>query len=145
MAHLFPSQEWTDAFKDALNSNPAYAEAGKDWTHGPVLMVVTADPAHGIPSSMGMLLDVHAGRCREATYGEAEPLTDRASFVIETGLDRWKEVIRGEIDPIKAMMQGQLKLKKGHLPTIIKYVQSSRQLVVSAKDVPTRFSEDDAQ
>ena len=142
MAHPFPSQAWTQAFKDALNSNPDYAEAGKEWTHGPVLMVVAPDESRGITKPMGMLIDVHAGTCREAVYDEADVLRDRASFVIEADFDRWKSVLRGEVDPIKAMMQGLLRLTKGHLPTIIKYVQSSRQLVVSAQHVPTRFPED---
>jgi hypothetical protein len=37
------------------------------------------------------------------------------------------------------MMEGKLKLARGHLPTIIRYVESSRQLVASASKVPTDF------
>mgnify|MGYP003597431672 CR=1 FL=1 len=29
MSHLFPSPEWTSAYKDAINANPKYKEAGK--------------------------------------------------------------------------------------------------------------------
>ena len=32
MADLdFPSAEWVAAYKDAINANPDYAKAGKDW------------------------------------------------------------------------------------------------------------------
>ena len=35
---------------------------------------------------------------------------------------RWKEVIRKQLDPTKGMMQNKLKLTKGHMPTMVKYV-----------------------
>src|SRR5208283_59363 len=57
----FPSAEWCAAYKDAINANPGYKAAGKDWTHGSVAMVVTAEPAIGIAEDMAMLLDVHQG------------------------------------------------------------------------------------
>ena len=41
----FPSLEWVQAYKDAINANDAYKAAGKDWTFGVVAMVVSADPA----------------------------------------------------------------------------------------------------
>ena len=52
---------------------------------------------------------------------------------------RSREVIEGRLDPIKGMMEGKLKLTRGHLPTMIRFVEASRQLVVSAAHVPTRF------
>jgi hypothetical protein len=36
-------------------------------------------------------------------------------------------------------MQGKLKLTKGHLPTMIRYVESSKQLLSSAQSVATEF------
>jgi putative sterol carrier protein len=139
MAYRFPSEEWTAAYKDAVNDNPAYAEAGKDWTHGTVAMVIKAEADIGIDRDMAMLLDVHEGECRSTTYLDAESAREKAAFVIEASYDRYKEVIEGKLDPTKGMMQGKLKLTKGHLPTMIRYVQSSKQLVISASAVPTDF------
>jgi len=141
MANDFPSDAWTLAYKDAINSNPAYKTAGKDWTHGVVAMVVTADPSLGIPEDVGMWLDVHGGECRECRLVSREE-AEKASFVIVAPYARWKEVIKGEIDPIKAMMQFKLKLTKGHMPTIVKYVHSSRELVNSTAKVPTKFRDE---
>lgn len=139
MSHTFPSEAWTSAYKDALNNNPAYAQAGKDWTHGPVTMIVKANAALGLEADHAMLLDVHGGTCRAATLMDPAQAREAAPFVIEGEYDRWKSVIQGEVEPIKAMMQGKLKLTKGHLPTIIRYVESSRQLVVSAGLVDSKF------
>jgi putative sterol carrier protein len=134
----FPSAEWCAAYKDAINANAAYRAAGKDWTHGPVSMVVTADPAIGLPEDTAMWLDVHQGTCRDCRLvprSEAET----AAFVIVASYARWKEVIRKALDPTKGMMQNKLKLTKGHMPTMVKYVTASKELVESTSRVPTTF------
>ncbi len=135
----FPSPEWTAAYKDAVNANPKYKIAGKDWTHGAVAYVIEADPSIGLPEDVAMILDVHEGVCRGTTHTTRERAEAEAPFVIVAPYARWKEVLERKAEPIKAMMQGRLKLTKGHLPTIVKYVESSRQLVESAAAVPTEF------
>jgi len=139
MAHKFPSKEWTDAYKDAVNGNEAYRVAGKEWTHGAVAMVVKADRSLGIEVDTGMILDVDSGSCHGTEFVHGLEACDGAPFIILAPYAQWKEVIQGGVDPIKAMMQGRLKLTKGHLPTMLRYVESSRQLVVSASRVPTEF------
>jgi len=139
MAHEFPSAEWTAAFKDAINANEVYREYGKPWTFGSVAMVVTADPSLGLDDDYGIFLDVHEGVCREATYLQGIAPLNEAAFVIVAPYARWKDVIEGRLDPIKGMMEGKLKLTKGHLPTMIRFVESSRALVTSAAKVPTLF------
>lgn len=139
MAIKFPSEQWTTAYEQAVNRNESYREAGKQWTFGPVAMVVKADPSIGIDEDTGMILDVHGGACRGTQYVKGMEAVQDAPFIIVADYPQWKSVIEGEVDPIKAMMEGKLKLVKGHLPTMIRFVESSRQLVVSATRVPTEF------
>jgi len=139
MAHTFPSKEWTDAYRDAVNANEAYQKAGKDWTFGAVAMVIQANPDVGVEEDTGMILDVHQGQCRGTEYVKGMDAVQGAPFIIVASYDRWKDVVQGKEDPIKAMMQGKLKLEKGHLPTILRFVESNRQLVASATRVDTDF------
>jgi len=140
MAELdFPSEAWVAAYKDAINANPDYAKAGKDWTHGAVAMIVKAEPSLGLEEDLAMVLDVHEGRCRECRLTRATEAEATAPFVVVATYAQWKQVIRKEIDPTKALMQGRLKLTKGHLPTMVKYVNASKQLVESTTRVPTKF------
>jgi putative sterol carrier protein len=134
----FPSAEWCAAYKEALNANPAYKIAAREWTHGPVAYVVTADPAIGIAEDTGMWLDLHQGVCSGCRLVSREE-ADKAAFVIVASYARWKEVIRKELDPTKGMMQNKLKLTKGHMPTIVKFVTSNKELVESTTRVPTQF------
>ena len=141
MSYLFPSDEWAAAYKEAINANPRYKEAGKDSTHGAVAMVVKADPSIGIDRDMGLWLDIDRGvcmGCRLVSMQEAE----KAPFVILADYARWKMVIKKELDPIKGMMQNKLKLTKGHMPTMVKYVASQRELVETTALVPTKFRDE---
>lgn len=139
MSYTFPSAEWTQAYKAAVNDNEGYRRAAAKWTYGKVAMVVSANPEIGITEDTAMLLDVHEGICRQADYLPAAQAIEQASFVIVASYERWKKVVERKLEPIMAMMQGQLKLTKGSLPTMLRFVSASRQLVESASSVPTDF------
>ncbi|APS00555.1 SCP2 sterol-binding domain-containing protein [Pajaroellobacter abortibovis] len=141
MSYRFPSVEWTNAYREAINANQAYREAAQDWTHGIVAMVVEKEPSVGLAESMALHLDVERGKCRSCLLVKADEVHD-ASFVIVGTYAQWKQVVKKEIDPIKAMLQGKLQLVKGHMPTIIKYVKASKELVASIACVPTQFPDE---
>jgi putative sterol carrier protein len=142
MAYDFPSPEWAAAYKDGINENAAYKAAAKDWTHGSVSMVVKADPALRIEEDTALWLDMHLGECRDARLMPATEAVEKSAFVIVAPYALWKIVIRGELDPTKGMMQGRLKLTKGHMPTMVKYVTASKYLVAATSFVPTKFRDE---
>ena len=139
MSHPFPSEAWAAAYHKAVNDNPQYRTAGQDWTHGKVAFIVKADPSIDLPADMAILLDVNGGQCHGAAYMTGEAAREGAAFAVEGPYDNWKQLIVEGLDPIKALMQGRLRLTKGHLPTMIRYVESSKQLLKSAQNVPTAF------
>ena len=138
---LFPSQEWANAYKDAINASDAYKVAGKDWTFGAVAMVVKADAALGFAVDTALWQDVHQGHCNAAKIVPASEV-EAAPFIIVADYARWKSVLKKELDPIKAMMQGKLKLTKGNMPTMVKFVHATKELVEAAAKVPTRFKDE---
>ncbi|MGB0678612.1 MAG: SCP2 sterol-binding domain-containing protein [Polyangiales bacterium] len=139
MAYAFPSADWTDAFRDAVNANARYQTAGKDWQHGAVAMIIEADAALGLETPVGMLLEVEHGHCRAARYFSGGLEEDAAAFVIEAPYSQWRAVLQGQLDPILGMMEGKLRLTRGDLPTMIRFVEASRELVKSATQVDTHF------
>ena len=139
MAFKFPSTEWVAAFKDAVNGNPAYKTSGREWTHGVITLVVAANPALGLAEDAAMWLDLHQGVCRDAKLLKRAEADATSAFVIVGDYARWKQVIRKELEPIKGMMQGKLKLTKGPLPVIVKFVAAAKELVQSTSAVDTKF------
>jgi len=134
----FPSEEWTVAYREALNNSEAYREAGKNWTHGPIALVVKADPAIGLEKDTAFILDLHEGVCRKAWLTEDMAEAEQQPFCITGNYGQWKQVIRKELDPIRGMMQGKLKLK-GNLPVIVRFVKAAQELVNATSVVDTHF------
>ena len=65
-----------------------------------------------------------------------------AEFVITGSYSRWKRVAKAELDPIKAIMTGQLKLK-GNFPTLVRYTKASQELVNCTTRVPVNWPDGD--
>jgi putative sterol carrier protein len=139
MALLFPSAAWASAYRDAINANVLYTQTAASWEQGAIALVCKAAPAIGLESAQAIVLDLHHGKCRAVEYASDLGVLEATPFVIEADYAQWKAVIGGELDPIRAMLAGQLRLAKGHLPTIIRDVEGSKQLVLSARQVETEF------
>jgi putative sterol carrier protein len=135
----FPSEEWLKEYVERINGSPAYKEAAATW-EGDVAYVIEAEPDKGVPETVWAWLDLWHGECREGKLISPEE-GEKAKFLIRAPYSRWKEVIKKELDPIKGMMQGKLKLK-GDLPTIVRYVKASNELVNLAQTVPTEFPDE---
>lgn len=137
MEHLFPSDGWIGAYKDALNESAPYQEAARTWTHGAIAMVVEPAPELGLPEGFCVWLDVDQGRCRGArsvTLAEAQG----APFCLTASYVRWRAVIQRRLDPIAGMVTRRLLLK-GDLLTMMRYARSAQAMVRCATRVPSRF------
>ena len=137
---LFPSAEWLDEYVVRINQSKEYQEAAATW-EGDVAYVFEAEPDKNVPDELWAWLDLWHGECRQGKLVDAAE-GEKAKFIIRAPYSRWKEVINKELDPVKGMMQGKLKLTKGHMPTMVKYVNASKQLVESTSRVATKFRDD---
>ncbi|MGZ4144490.1 MAG: SCP2 sterol-binding domain-containing protein [Actinomycetota bacterium] len=134
---VFPSEEWLTEYVERINGSKEYAEAAATW-EGDLSYVFEREPDMGVPDDVWVWIDLWHGKCRGAKYGVPEEEGDKARFIIRAPYSRWKEVIRKELDPIKGMMQGKLKLQ-GDMPTIVRYVKAANELVNIAGSVQTQF------
>jgi putative sterol carrier protein len=135
----FPSDEWLKEYVERINGSQGYQEAAADW-EGDVAYVIEAEPDKGVPEDVWAWLDLWHGECRDSKLITPEE-GERARFVIKAPYSRWKQVIQKELDPVKGMMQGKLKLQ-GDLPTIIRFVKAAQELVNLAQTVPTEFADE---
>lgn len=135
----FPSEEWLQEYVARINGSETYRDAAATW-EGDISYVIGAEPDRGVAADVWAWLDLWHGECRAAKLLPAEE-GERASFVIRAPYSRWKEVIRGELHPVKGMMQGKLKLK-GDLALILRYLKAANELVRLAASVPTEFPDE---
>ena len=136
---LFPSDAWLEAYRERINGSGEYREAAATW-EGDIAFCFEAEPDRGVREDLWGWLDLWHGECRSARM--VSPDEGRAaSYVISAPYSRWKQVLAGELDPVKGMMQGKLKLD-GDLPTIIRYVRAANELVRLTTSVPTEYVDD---
>jgi putative sterol carrier protein len=129
MAYLFPSAEWTEQFKNAINSSDAYASAAKNW-EGDIILVIEGEA--------GIYLDLWHGECRDAEY-LTDPDSKDAEFKISAPMAKWQNVLAGKLDPVQGLVTRQLKLD-GNLVKIMKSVKAAQELVRCATTVDTEYA-----
>lgn len=133
----FPSAQWLDDYVGLINASAEYEEAASTW-EGDLAYVFGAEPDKGVPEDVWVWVDLWHGKCREHRYDVTPDEGGAAKFIIRAPYTRWKEVMQGELDPIKGMMTGKLKLK-GNLPMLVRYTRAAKVLVSIAGTVPTEF------
>ena len=135
----FPSDPWFQAYAEVIGASDEYREAAADW-EGDIAFLIQAEPDKGVPVDVWGWLDLWHGGCRGGGLIDAER-ADAAAYAITAPYSRWKDVLEGELDPIKGMMQGKLKVR-GDLSTIVRQVRSADELVRLTGEVPTRFPDE---
>ncbi len=136
MSYLFPSPEWVDEFKDALNASEAYKVSAAKW-EGDFYFIISA--GEGLPEPVKFYLDLWHGECREAYIVEGDD-DKKPEFVIEGKLSTFKQVFGGKLDPIRALVSRKLKLK-GNLGKMMRSVKATLDLVNAAASVDTVYPE----
>ena len=136
---LFPSEEWLNVYVERINASPGLPGGGGDLGGRRRLRVRGRARQGRVRRDLGVARPL----ARRVPQGSSiRPVhrrrASKAKFIIRAPYTRWKEVIHKELDPVKGMMQGKLKLK-GDLPTIVRYVKAANELVNLAGTVPTEF------
>ncbi|HEV8564369.1 MAG TPA: SCP2 sterol-binding domain-containing protein [Actinomycetota bacterium] len=135
----FPTDPWFKELVERINASDEYREAAATW-EGDIAFVIEAEPDKRMPEDVWGFLDLWHGECRGGGVVEPEE-GSAARYVIRAPYSRWKEVLRGDLDPVKGMMQGKLRVQ-GDLPTIVRYVRAANELVHLTGTVETEFPDE---
>ena len=127
----FPSAEWATAFREAIGQNAAYADAAQAW-EGDILLLVRPDAGEG--PAPGVHLDLAHGACRSAEFLD-DARGCESEFVFEGTRSSWARVMRREIDPVKAILDGTFKIR-GNLAKALRFSRAAKELVETAAAIP---------
>ncbi|MFY9717954.1 MAG: SCP2 sterol-binding domain-containing protein [Thermoplasmata archaeon] len=132
----FPSAEWAESFRTALDGNVEYREAAAAW-EGQILFRVV--PATTDSPSPGILLDLSQGRCNAATFF-ADSRAIASEFVYEGSRENRQRLLRGELDPVKALLDGTFRMR-GNLLKASRFMRAAKSLVETAASIPADVGE----
>jgi len=144
----FGSQEWAELFVKAVNSNEAYAKAA-DWWEGDFIFQV--DPHGGLTNQIRIWVGLYHGKCTGAKIlkddedftllQKGESPTGKpfeVEFIYSARVDVWEQILKKELDPIRALLSGQAKVT-GDMPKILRATEAAKELVASATTIETEF------
>ena len=141
MAYRFPSEEYVQAVMDVLNQDEQYAEIAKNW-EGDLVFVI--EPDKGVESAnLPMILhfDLWHGKCREVRVidPEEEEVPD-AAYTLTAPQANYLRVLRGELDPMQAMITRRLKVEGSmaymlrNVPTVLDFVRCCSSVEIEVEE-----------
>jgi putative sterol carrier protein len=137
MAHPLFDEAWTQAAAAALQESAAYKTAAKTW-EGAMVFTLQADPSLGVPTPRSAYFDLWHGECRAGRAATPEDLAS-APYIVSADAFTWAQVMEGKLEPIAGLLRGKLKLARGNMAVLARYVNAAKELVNAAKSVPTQF------
>lgn len=135
---LYPSQEWCDQWKNALNNDPVVGETGKNWGvdfNGNWLFEVL--PGDGLEKTEYLYLETSGGKCTEARIID-DPGTVNPGFYAIGTYGNFKPVVKGEKDFIEGVVKGNFKLK-GDMSKIMRNAKFIRAVANSISSFPNEY------
>lgn len=128
MAGVFPQSDWLESFENYLNSNEKYARVAKKW-EGDLVFEIEAEGA--LQENVKIYLDLWHGKCRKSSIvKDGDPL--EADFVLSAPFSNFVRVLKGDLDPMQAMLTRKL-IVKGNLgylmrnvPTVLEFVRCAQ-------------------
>ncbi len=137
--YIMGTPEWVATFEKKIKADDKYKKLAKKW-EGSVVIHILAKPDLGLEEDLYLYLDLWHGDCRFVRLVPRE-VGVKGNYVLTGEFERWKSVMKGDLDPIKGLMQGKIKLK-GSLTTMVRYVKAASRLVSIATEIDTKFPDE---
>ena len=135
---IYPSQEWCDEWKKAINDDEAVARTGKNWGvdfNGNWLFEVTS--GGGLEETAYVFLEAAAGKCSDARMLE-NPAEEDHGFVVTGSYVDFKPVVKGEADFLAAVVKGNFKMR-GDMVKMMQYAKFIRAVANSISSFESEY------
>lgn len=132
---VFPSLEWAQALRDELNQSETYRDAAKGLTAG-FLFHVRADGP--LDEDHFLTVRLEDGECVAVDEAADEDGADGADFVLRGEYSDWVGLLRGEYDPIQAVLTRRLEVR-GSVAQLMRHVAAAKELGRATRNVDTEF------
>lgn len=131
----WPSEEWISLWVDELNRSESFHSATRGW-EGSFGSVIRARPPH-LSNDIHLCFDVSNGAFTRFAYGCDHGEWD-LRFIIEADYETWKRFIHQELDPIKAVLLGDVRIR-GNAVEALRFVRATYEMLRVTARIPTSF------
>ena len=128
------TEEWVEAFGKAINKNPNYKPSALTW-EGDMLLV--SEPSGNLDHEVRIFIGLYHGECtgtRLVPQGEEI----ETEYIMAGPYDNFVSVMKKEIDPIRAIMAGKLRLE-GDMAKLMRHTKAALEIVNSLGSFETEY------
>ena len=137
MAVLYPSDAWIRELMLIANADEEMHELGKHFS-GKFVFQVEAE-AGLLDRTVCLFCWPDGGQVKEAMEVASPEARPDADYVITGKYSVWKKVVRGEQEPLRALMTRKLKLVKGRQIKLLKEVKLALKIINLCTQVDAEF------
>jgi putative sterol carrier protein len=141
--YIVGTPEWASTFEKKIQGDEKYKQAAKNW-EGSVVLVFKAEPQAGFDDDFFVFMDLWHGECHSVRLVPAE-IGRSGEYVLEAEYDRWKRVMRKELNVVKEIATMKLKLVPFNFKKAAKLAaatQAAIRLVDLAGEIGGRFPDE---
>jgi putative sterol carrier protein len=158
---LYLTKEWLSEYREMLNQNNEYEEAGKGWGvgwNGDFIFQIENIPVdkiafeklppdvakelreYVINETAYSYLKLKDGKCLEARPIK-DPKEVQVGFIQKGPYENWKKITKGELDPTRALLTGKFKLE-GDMAKVMRYSRAANIMAKIAASIKTEFPDE---
>ena len=141
--YVVGTPEWASEFEKKIQGDEKYKAAAKTW-EGSVVLVFKANPQAGFEDDVFVFMDLWHGECRFVRLVPPE-VGRSGDYVLEAEYERWKKILRKELNVVKEIATMKLKLVPFNVKKAAKLAaatQAAIRLVDLAGKVSDRFPDE---
>ena len=134
------SPEWVGEWEQRIQQDAKYKEVAIPTWESSVCIHLIKKPEWGIDQDIYVNMDLWHTGLRSIRF-VPDTVGKKADFVCTGTVERWLAVGRKQLDMIKGMMQGKLKLK-GELPTMVRAIKPVLRIVEMVGEVGGKYPDE---
>ncbi len=125
----FPTPEWLSTLEQKLNNDAKYAQTAKNWESDMKFLI---EPSGQLKQRVIYYMDLWHGKCRGSRL-LTSPEQQKSAFTLKASYDNFLKVMRGEIDPLQAMLtrkinvEGSMVIMMKNVPTVLDFERVCRE------------------
>jgi putative sterol carrier protein len=138
MAKEYPTEEWFEAWREAVNNNEEYAQKASDWGvdfNGDYVFGIESDDR--LPEDKYFYIGLEGGKCTGVEEIE-DPSQVDVGFVYRGNYSDFVKLNEGDLDPIEAMMSGIFSID-GDMQKILQYSDSANVISEIGREIDTEY------
>jgi putative sterol carrier protein len=158
---MFLTKAWMEEYRKMLNQSKEYKEAGKGWGvgwNGDFIFQIENIPIDKIPlkelptavandlkeyvvkGTIYNLIRLENGECKDARPIK-DPKEVQVGFVYKGPYENWKKMVKGEVDPIRALLARQFFLE-GDMAKVMKYTKAANLMSKTSASIKSEFPDE---